>query len=156
MRGTQMSSLFLKLLCAHHDFVLECFLLACVFILVLVVFREYSTCCRMLVPITWPPLWVSISKRKTVLFSLLQLQEILSKNGLKLDSVIEFAIEDDLLVKRITGRYVLWSWLTSYLGSCSYGGWKSLGMRLGQCIQAPNESLGSLVPRLSPQAWVWG
>ena len=56
-------------------------------------------------------LWVGMSE--PFLF-LLQLQEILTKNGLKLDSVIEFAIEDDLLVKRITGRYALW--LTSNLG----------------------------------------
>ena len=56
-------------------------------------------------------LWVGMSE---VFLFLLQLQEILTKNGLKLDSVIEFAIEDDLLVKRITGRYALW--LTSNLG----------------------------------------
>ena len=55
-------------------------------------------------------LWVGISEAYDCLFFfLLQLQEILTKNGLKLDSVIEFAIEDDLLVKRITGRYALWS-----------------------------------------------
>jgi len=38
---------------------------------------------------------------------LLQLQEILAKNGLKLNAVIEFSMEDDLLVKRITGRYII-------------------------------------------------
>ena len=33
-----------------------------------------------------------------------QLDELLLKRKEKLDSVIEFSIDDDLLVKRITGR----------------------------------------------------
>ena len=36
----------------------------------------------------------------------IQLDGILEKNKSKLDSVIEFGIDDELLVKRITGRYV--------------------------------------------------
>ena len=37
----------------------------------------------------------------------LQLDEILVRNGLKLDAVIEFCVQnDDILVKRITGRSV--------------------------------------------------
>ena len=35
-----------------------------------------------------------------------QLDSILEKNKSKLDSVIEFGIDDELLVKRITGRCV--------------------------------------------------
>ena len=34
----------------------------------------------------------------------LQLQGVLERSGLKLDCVIEFFIEDELLVQRITGR----------------------------------------------------
>ena len=37
----------------------------------------------------------------------MQLQAILTKLGLKLNAVIEFEVDDDLLVKRITGRYGL-------------------------------------------------
>ena len=99
------------------------FLVACIFILALVLLKRV----QYLLPHACTyhmttPLGEYIGSVRLFCFLLLQLKEILSKNGLKLDSVIEFAIEDDLLVKRITGRYVLWSWLTSYLGSCSYGG----------------------------------
>ena len=36
--------------------------------------------------------------------ALSQLQEVLKRSGLKLDGVIEFNVDDELLVKRITGR----------------------------------------------------
>lgn len=36
----------------------------------------------------------------------LQLDELLEKRKTKLDSVIEFAIDDSLLVRRITGRLI--------------------------------------------------
>ena len=88
---------------------------ACCHMLVAICLLPYA-CCHVLVAICLLPshdhlLWVGMSEP---FLSLLQLQEILTKNGLKLHSVIEFAIEDDLLVKRITGRYALW--LTSNLG----------------------------------------
>jgi len=38
------------------------------------------------------------------LFGVIQLDELLSKRKRYLDSVVEFAIPDDLLVRRISGR----------------------------------------------------
>jgi adenylate kinase family enzyme len=34
-----------------------------------------------------------------------QLDELLSKDGKKLDTALEFAVDDSLLVRRIEGRY---------------------------------------------------
>ncbi len=40
------------------------------------------------------------------MFNIFQLDGLLEKRKVNLDAVVEFAIDDSLLVRRITGRYV--------------------------------------------------
>jgi len=46
----------------------------------------------------------SLSRFNFVVFGFFQLDKLLQKRKQKLDAVIEFAVADDLLVRRITGR----------------------------------------------------
>lgn len=55
---------------------------------------------------TWIACWSTTYYEPSFFFALLQLDEMLEKQGTKIDKVLNFAIDDAILEERITGRWI--------------------------------------------------